>query len=56
MTTQTDTYYRGYRLSDNALGHGHVHIYCQADFLGTAPHMDAAKAIVDDYLVADDGR
>jgi hypothetical protein len=52
----TDSYYRGYRLSDNALDHGHVHIYHDADYLGVAADLDAARAQVDEWMMGDDGR
>ncbi len=53
MTTSsklpTDTYYRGYRLSQ--LGED-VAIYRDADHIDTAVHMDHAKMLIDQWMTA----
>lgn len=46
----TDTYYRGYRLSE--LPDGDVLIYWMADHIDTCTSKDHAKALVDDWLDA----
>lgn len=54
MTTQTDTYYRGYRLSQ-AQVEGEVtmtHIFFNAEYIDSTPGgFHAAKALVDSWKV-----
>ena len=54
MTTptplQTDTYYRGYRLSTTWVGE--VRIYKDADFLSDAKDRAQAEKIIDNWLNA----
>jgi hypothetical protein len=53
-----DIYYRGYRLHISGDGHraNDTHIYSGIEFIDTCGSEDAAKAQVDEWLRADDGR
>lgn len=50
---QTDIYYRGYRLCRTAT---EVIIYHGPDRIDTAENDNAAKAKIDGFMIADDGR
>lgn len=48
---QEDTYYRGYRIS-NDLGNQVVNIYVDAELVDTVNSVQEAKTTIDEYLDA----
>lgn len=50
MMIQKDTYYRGYRLSEQP--NGEVMVYSDADFLSGEPNLIEAKKVVDNWVEA----
>lgn len=56
ITLPTDTYYRGYRLSQFRVGTPteKVHIYAMGDpeLLSIVPTIDKAKEVIDEWMIA----